>query len=427
MSFFRHILRSRSRLLSIAFLVGLAVLVVYARSAWIPRTARTADEGTATPAVSQIYLPYTPNAPVVPGLPTVPADIGAVPTIAPIESPTPEDTPNPTPTAEGTPAVLPYRVYLPVVGGGGAPTATPVPVAPSPSPTPVPAQAASQPPPTGIPSPTRAPIRITKLGLGVYDSGGAMLPDLDQARPSVILLQDPSVDFAKEVRQHFPKAFIIGRIFVANQPLDNPAQRGHDFADRVAQSAVPLKGVVDAWMSYNEVGSSDDPAGLANYGIFQAAFAHHLQDDYGIPAVAANDGPRAVKAQDYVKYYADAIRTSKYFGFHLYPNQDITSLRDPRAADQVFYYRQIHDALVQAGISHGPFIATEAGLYNGWRGVESDTAMGQDYTWLADQMNADPYVLGECVYGLFLPNRWQNFNIDGSSIPGILGDYNTVH
>lgn len=256
-----------------------------------------------------------------------------------------------------------------------------------------------------------------------------MLPVLDEARPSVILLMDPSFDFAKEVRRRFPKAFIVGRIFATTQPLDNPAQRGTDFADRVAASAVPLKGVVDAWMSYNEVANGDDPANMTAYNTFQVAFAHRLQDYYGIPAVAANDGPRSVRADEYPKYFAEAIRVSKYFGVHIYPDPSVKSLRDPGAADQVLYYRQIHAALDAAGIKSGPFIVTEIGLYNGWRDVTSDTEMARDFIWVADQMNNDPYVLGMTIYGLFLPDRdeWKRFNIDGSNIPQIVGDYNTVH
>jgi len=253
-----------------------------------------------------------------------------------------------------------------------------------------------------------------------------MLPVMDDARPSVILLMDPTADFAREVRKHFPKAFIIGRIYVSPQPLDNPAARGTAFADQVAASAVPLKGIVDAWMSYNEVANGGDPANLTAYNTFQVAFAHQLQDHYGIPAVAGNDGPRSVPAALYPKYFAEAISVSRYFGVHAYPENGITSLRSPQAAGQIFYYRQIHQALDAAGIKSGPFVITEVGLYDGWKGVTSDTSMAQDFTWYADQLNQDPYVLGMTVFGLFTGSRWGPFNIEGSAIPRILGDYNTV-
>jgi hypothetical protein len=339
------------------------------------------------------------------------------------QTPVPSETPSASSAA--SPVSGPSTIFLPVVGNEGAPSPTPTPTDTPEASYPPPV---SQPQPPAPPAPTRGPIRITKLGLGVYASGGGMLAILDQTRPSVILLMDPSIDFAQEVRKRFPRAFLVGRIYVADQPLDNPSQRGADFAERVAGLAVPLKGVVDAWMSYNEIGSSSDLTGLANYNLFQVAFAHRLQDKYGIAAVAANDGPRAIPAELYPKYYGDAIQASRYFGFHVYPDATIKSLRDPNAADQVFYYRKIRAALDATGIKSGPFIATEIGLFNGWRDATTDTDMANDFTWVADQMNNDSYVLGMAIFGAFRSgDRWGNFEIAGSNIPQIAGDYNTVH
>jgi hypothetical protein len=345
----------------------------------------------------------------------------------------PDPTPPPRPTAGPSKIFIPW---VPIIGftpsaGESTETPTPSPEAAVATLTPQatePPQPTQPPPPTSTPIVTRGPQKITKLGLGVYASGGGMLPILNQARPSIMLLMDPTVDFAQEVRRRFPRAFLVGRIYSADQPLDNPTQRGTDFADRVAQTAVPLKGVIDAWMSYNEVGNGSDPANLTAYGAFQVAFAHRLQDNYGIAAVAANDGPRALQPDEYPKYYGEAIKASKYFGLHIYPNADIKSLRDPNAADQVFFYRKIKSALDTAGIPSGPFIVTEIGLYNGWRGVVSDREMATDFTWVADQANNDPYVLGLIIFGVFRDNqRWGNFAVDGSSIVDIIGDYNSVH
>lgn len=320
-------------------------------------------------------------------------------------------------------------IYLPVVANGGAGESAGTTASPTPSPATATAPAVpSSPQPTAAPVTTRGAIRITKLGLGVYASGGGMLGVLDQARPSVILLMDPTLDFAQEVRRRFPNAFIVGRIYVVDQPLDNPTQRGSDFADRVSGLAVPLKGSVDAWVSYNEVGSPTDLNTMVNYNLFQVAFAHRLQDVYGVAAVAGNDGPRSIPAELYPRYYADAIKASRYFGFHSYPDSNITSLRNPTAVDQVFYYRKIHAALEAAGIKAGPFIATEIGLYNGWRGVVDDTSMGADFTWVADRMNSDPYVIGMAIFGVFRDgDRWPAFEISGSNLPDTIGNYNTIH
>jgi hypothetical protein len=396
-------------------LIGLLILALLA----VIFLVRTAFPGPTPPGPTPSPVPTVgPGTPS--STPLTRPTVSLATSVPPVASATPAP-PSPTPR--------PGKIYLPWASNGGpgnlvvpaVPTAvaTLVPSTPTVPTTPLP------PTETPLPTPTRGPIRLTKLGLGVYASGGAMLPVIQDARPSVILLMDPTVDFAQEVRREFPKAFIMGRIYAASQPLDNPAQRGKAFADQVAATAVPLKGVVDAWMSYNEVATSD-PATLIALNTFETAFANQLQNTYGIAAVAGNDGPRSVPADLYPKYYASAIQTSKYFGVHLYPDPDIKSFQDPNAADQVFYYRKIHAALVAAGIQSGPFIFTEVGLYNGWRGVVSDTQMGNDFTWLAGQMNADPYVLGMTVYGLFVGDKWSNFNIAGSAIPDIMGNYNTA-
>lgn len=314
------------------------------------------------------------------------------------------------------------KIYLPVVPNNGQSSArAQAQTIASPTPTSGPIE----PTPTPSPMPTRGPIRVTKLGLGVYTSGGAMLSELSASRPSVILLLDPTVDFAQSVRKLLPDAFIVGRIYAKDQPLDNPTQRGIAFADRVAQTAVPLKGVVNAWMSYNEVADATNPTNLRDWNDFQVAFAHQLQDHYGIDAVAGNDGPMSVPAEDYPRYFAGALTASHYFGIHAYPAQGINSLRDPAAQNAVFFYRKIHAALNAAGIHTGPYIITELGLYAGWRGVVPDSSMAADFTWVADQLNQDPYVLGACIFGLF-GSGWGKFNIASSSIPATVGAYNTV-
>lgn len=298
---------------------------------------------------------------------------------------------------------------------------------PTPVPTPVPPTPVPTPAITPSPEATRCPMRVTKLGIGLYDSGGAYLPVLDQLRPSVILLMDPKPDFAVEVRKRFPQAFIVGRIYDKDQPLDNPAARGVEFADRVAQLAVPLKGVVDAWMSYNEITGHKDYNNYRAYNEFQVAFANRLQGTYGVDAVAGNDGTGTVDPADYAKYFAEAIRASKYFGIHSYAPKGEQTMRDPRSHYLTLRHREIRDALVAAGIPvrKNQFIITEAGLWDGWRGFVSEESMAQDFTWFADELAKDDYVLGATIFGLFANDRWQGFNIAGTGIIQRIGNYNT--
>jgi hypothetical protein len=301
---------------------------------------------------------------------------------------------------------------------------SPAALALAPTLTPTPALT-STPAPTTEPSPTRLPMRATKLGVGLYDSGGAYLPELDRLRPSVILLMDPKQDFAESVRRMFPTAFIIGRVFDQKQPLDNPAQRGVEFADRVAQQAIPLRGAVDTWMGYNEITGHKDYDNYRAYNAFQVAFARRLQDTHGIPAMAGNDGPGAVEPDEYATYFAESISISKYFGIHAYSPKGESAMRSSLSHDLVLRHRRIHDSLNRAGVKHGPFVITEAGLWDGWRGVVTDQAMAEDYVWLAEQVNADDYVIGVTIFGLFARDRWTGFNISGTAMIDRIGLYNS--
>lgn len=312
------------------------------------------------------------------------------------------------------------------------PSPTPSPTAtPKPSPTEVPIAT-----PSPVPTPTpRKPIeKVTKIGVGIYSRGGGHLIDmLFQAKPTVILLMDPDIEFAQEVRRWFPKALIVGRHFVPNKEqlyMDNPTARGQAFADRVAQLAIPLKGVVDAWMSYNEaVTLSSGVEALRAYNTFQVAFARRLQGTYGIAAVAGNEGAGALRPEDYVTYFADAIRESRYFGVHAYASRNAKSMMDdPQGSEwYALRYRKIHQALVAAGIRRKDekyIILTETGLWQGWRGVTSEEAMARDILWLADETERDPCVIGQAVFGIFANGEdWRAFDIAGTSILDRLGDY----
>jgi len=263
------------------------------------------------------------------------------------------------------------------------------------------------------------------MGVGVYGlhAGDSELSWLLRAQPTIILLQDPDLNFARDVRQYFPKAFIIGRIFLAEQPLDNPEQRGIALADAVAEKAIPRKGLIDAWQGYNEPVGHNDYAGYRAWNILQTAFAKRLQGQYGIPAVVGNDAPGVVEPEDYVKYFSDAIRAGAYFGIHAYAAPKATSFNTPDAQYYVLRYRLIHNALEAAGIKDVKMVLTEVGFGEGWLGHVTEQQMASQFVWLADELEKDPYAVGMAVYGIFTGNDWHQFDIDYTTIPDLLGQY----
>jgi hypothetical protein len=253
--------------------------------------------------------------------------------------------------------------------------------------------------------------KVTKMGVGVYSGGGGHLIDLlFRTQPTIILLMDPDPEFAKDVRRWFPKAFIVGRRYFPQQPLDNPAVRGEQVADYVAALAVPLKGVVNTWMSYNEVVTPGDYEAYKRYNTFQVAFARKLQGTYGIDAVAGNDGIGVVSPEDYAEYFAQAIQESRYFGIHAYPPRTAGSMKEDTDW-YVLRYRLIYQALERAGVKHGPFIITESGLWAGFPGYTTEQRFADDLIWFTDELEKDAYVLGHAIYGIFATDQADNTDI----------------
>jgi hypothetical protein len=281
-----------------------------------------------------------------------------------------------------------------------------------------------------VPVPTEGPrvpiAKITKWGIGVYREGNEVFDDLYVSKPTIILLMDPTPGWAERVRRWFPKAFVVGRIFRAEtaQPLDNPGPRGTAFADTVASAALPLKGAVDAWMSYNEVVGKDGYEDYKRYNEFQVAFARRLQDEHGIAAVANNDGSGTVDPEDYPRYFADAIRACRFLGVHAY-SPPATNRMTTDAEWNALRYRKIHDALERAGIRDKQMVITESGLGDGWLGRVDDVIMAEEYFWFTDELYRDEYVIGHAAYGLFggVDSRWKNFEMRATDLLNRMGYY----
>lgn len=314
----------------------------------------------------------------------------------------------------------PYRTRVPAW--------TPSPTGPTPTlaPTRTPARRSPTPPSAQA---TRGPFipptprnGDNKWGVGVYRTSNEVLATVRETQPGVVLLMDPDEGWARKVREAAPNAFIVGRRYRRedDQPLDNPVARGEDMADWVAELAVPMKGVVDAWMSYNEVVAHNAYEDYKRYDQFQAAFARRLQDVHGIAAVANNDGSGAVEPQDYPKYFAESIRVSQYFGLHAY-SPPATDKMPIDAEWNALRYRKIHDELERAGIRGKQMVVTESGLGDGFGGVATEDEMAADFAWFTRELQKDPYMIGHASFGLFNgTGAWDRFELTGTQVPGLV-------
>jgi len=262
-----------------------------------------------------------------------------------------------------------------------------------------------------------------KWGIGIYRDAMFQLSIVERSKPGVILLMDPSYEFARAVRQTAPSAFIIGRTYLREdrQPLDRPAERGTALADQIALTAVPLRGVVDAWMSYNEVLGSRPSTDYIAYGQLQVAFARRLQGTYGISAVAGNNGSGAIQPHDYPLYLGVAIRESDYLGIHAYSPPATRDMRH-EADWNTLRYRKIQQALENAGIRGTKMVITESGLGDGFGPVRvTDEEMAEQFAWFTRELQRDPYMIGHAAFGLFnLTGDWAGFELTGTKIPDLV-------
>lgn len=360
--------------------------------------------------------------------------------VVPAAAPSPTETPAPTEVpAAATPTALPTVVPTAAPSVAPKPTAPRAPTAP-PQPTLTPA-----PPPTATPTP--GPIVTNdKLGVGVY-TAGLPIDSLRTMRPAMILVLDPDPHSASELRAIFPKALIVGRHYVVdgdpslahcNDPGEDHQAKGATFADFLARTAVPLKGIVDAWVSDNEQTSHDRPQEFPCHAAFQIGFIQTMQDKYHIAAVAGNDGAGAIEPSDYPKYFARPISMATYFGIHAYGKPESRHINN--GDESKFYalrYRLIHDELVRAGVAlpkgipergGGGFLLTETGVYEGWRGMVPDDVVANDFIWLEQQTQQDSYLTGQFVFGIGTEGkRFGPYEIIGTTLLQRLGNFNFQH
>jgi hypothetical protein len=145
--------------------------------------------------------------------------------------------------------------------------------------------------------------------------------------------------------------------------------------------------------------------------------------------VAGNDASGALEPSDYPKYFAKPISTAKYLGVHAYGKPEARSLQTPDAVFYALRYRLIRDELTKAGVPlpKGGFLLTETGLFEGWRGLVPDQTMANDFLWLEQQIEQDSYVKGQFIFGMGPQKRFGNYEIIGTTMLQMLGQYNAQH
>jgi hypothetical protein len=255
---------------------------------------------------------------------------------------------------------------------------------------------------------------MNKLGFHVHATNDEVYRAILRVRPAVIKTLDHDVGFWRRVREAFPGAFIIGRLYEENQVFaPDPEARGRAFADRVLAVEANKYHLIDAWESYNEVlPPTTNLAQYDAYDRFQVAFGAKIREA-GMEPVAMNFGTGQYGGDDWVKYFPRTLALYKLLGFHEYDWPDLWRVHREGVASGnggmwlALRYRRIMEAVRKAYPNRHTALITEAGLTQavyagrpdvGWRSELSEDRYWESLKWYNQELSKDDYVRGASIF-----------------------------
>lgn len=305
---------------------------------------------------------------------------------------------------------------------------------------------------------------MRKLGAYIQNPNYPLLmANLRQIDPAVIVMHAESPTQVQIMRDAFPKAFIVGRIFMDQNTQGHffqsswsdaqAADGGTRLAEYIsAQNSGAVKisrggrPLLDAVMGLNEpfggpraaagVPDIEWQRGAKSLDVVQAAFQRKMYQEYGLETVAFNIAAGNFgQPYLYTEYFPLTLSSCKYLGFHIYgwpsliPDEkgwNTSALQMLPALDA------IHK---KVGHSRHFGIVTELGLtmaYGGkgkdvgWQNESQQIAV-EDYDtqlrWFLGLINGRNDVLGAALYS-FGPNwDWASFRHIGTGIVERMATY----
>ncbi len=254
----------------------------------------------------------------------------------------------------------------------------------------------------------------SKLGIFVQVVTPEVKEFIKRSKPVVALSMHHDLNFWREVKEASPETFLIGRAYVHDQPLDDPVRNAKEFFEKhVIGFAERMRGIYNAWMSYNEVPVYNGL--LPQFNEFECEFSRLMHRE-GFKTVVGNFGVGGPDIDSWPQFY-DALREGDYLGLHEYgccPMEDAATwlcLRHRR-----FYPRLPEDCKI-------PIFITETGIDNmaqcphaapGWKraGITAEEYFNQ-LKWYDAQLQHDDYVLGACIFLMGGYEMWRPYDITG--------------
>lgn len=269
-------------------------------------------------------------------------------------------------------------------------------------------------------------ILMSKLGFevnGITDPT-KMLAVFSYCQPRIVksLHHDPL--FWRSVKEVCPNTFLLGRMYVDKQPLDDPIQAAIKHA--IAIKASSCAHIYDAWEGYNET-PRDKLVDRCYFDIHMAKELH--QDDIkyccGSWSVGVPDIPDWLNSN-----MLDALSYADYVSCHEYC---APTMNDKRGLDLggtegwfTLRYRKwyltlprnyqkpliISECGIDSGAAHWP-----VGAQGGWRSFTTPAGYLEQLRWYDSWLMADNYVLGACIYcwGTF-DDTWLSYDISGTMV-----------
>lgn len=244
-----------------------------------------------------------------------------------------------------------------------------------------------------------------KLGIYVINCGDLPLDWFAKAQPTLVVSMDANPDYWREVKRVSPRTFILGRYYVDSQPFDSPIQNAIDFCTLMRPSALLMKGIYDAWMSYNEpaVWNQTDAENLSRFTSVWSDKMHF--DGIETAAYSFSEGHPDLSLWPYL---TEGIRRSNYLCLHEYDWPTMYRTQGWRC----LRYRKVLKALPE-DMQNTPIIIGETGIdggvtneqtsqpfapVTGWNGTGDVQHYIESLSWYNSEISRDQQVVGAALF-----------------------------
>jgi hypothetical protein len=252
-----------------------------------------------------------------------------------------------------------------------------------------------------------------KLGAHFQIGNQATLDQLPMDMP-VVKSMDLNPDFGAMLKQHFPNALRIARVFVDNQDRYKTDPQG--LIDEIINKFIPVAEFYDAIETGNEIinnSSSKEDAKL--FDKYQVNFANTVWSKWpnikvvGFNIATGNLGvDNELSLHDFP--YSMQLPINKFLiGYHSYSWERMSTTPD--------YYCLRYRKLAQ-GFEDHKFVITECGVTNavisgrpdvGWRTHGKRDQFIEDLVWFNNELIKDKYVVGATVFNCGPSFGWDTF------------------